>query len=224
MRPNTAVLALLLVGLGACQERDSAREQPRQPPNPLLQPRRLKETSPAEYRVRFSTTQGSFVVEVHRAWAPRGADRFYNLVKNGFYDGDRIYRVIDGTLAQWGVNGDPRINAAWKEAYIVDDSVTHSNARGRVAFAQGGVHTRTTVVFVNLRNNPSLDEHGFAPFGEVVEGMDVVDRFYSAYGDGPPRGDGPYQARALALGEAYFAQEFPELDRITRATVEPGGS
>ncbi len=223
MRRFALVLILLVTAVAACKGRDATPGQPRQTANPLLQPRRLNATAPSDYHVRFETTQGSFVVEVHRAWAPRGADRFYNLVKNGYYDGNRIYRVIDGTLAQWGVNGDPRINAVWRQAYIVDDSASHANRRGRIAFAQGGLHTRTTVVFVNLRDNSTLDRR-FAPFGEVVEGLDVVGRFYSGYGDGPPRGDGPYQARAEALGETYFAQEFPELDRITRATIEPAGS
>ncbi len=220
MRAKIAAFALVVGILGGCRGRDAPRQTPEQAPNPLLQPRRLEESSPEDFRARFETTQGSFEVEVHRPWAPKGADRFYNLVKNGYYDGDRVYRVIAGTIAQWGVNGDPRINAVWKEAYIVDDSVTHSNRRGRIAFAQGGVHTRTTVVFVNLRDNPSLDER-YAPFGEVVQGMDVLDRFYSDYGDGPPRGDGPYQARAEALGESYFAQQFPKLDRITKAEILP---
>lgn len=223
MHSRFVVLALLVTGLASCQGRDSGGTRSRQAPNPLLQPGRLKETSPAEYRVLFETTQGSFVVEGHRAWAPRGSDRFYNLVKGGYYDGDRVYRVLDGVLAQWGVNGDPRVNAVWKEAYIVDDSVTRSNKRGRVAFAQGGLHSRTTVVFVDLKDNPALDER-FAPFGEVVEGMDVVDRFYAEYGDGPPRGSGPYQARAEALGESYFAEQFPRLDRIMKATLEAPSS
>jgi len=220
MRTQIAAFALLVGVLGGCGEREATRQAHRQTPNPLLQPRRLKETSPEEFRVRFETTQGTFMVEVHRAWAPTGADRFYNLVKNGYYDGNRIYRVIDGTLAQWGINGDPRINAVWQEAYIVDDSVTHTNRRGRIAFAQGGLHSRTTVVFVDLRDNPSLDER-YAPFGEVVDGMDALDRFYSGYGDGPPAGDGPYQARAEALGESYFAEQFPKLDRITKAEILP---
>ncbi len=215
------LVVMLFVGsLAACRGGEPRQEQ-RHPSVSalLLHPRRLTARAPADFRVRFTTTNGVFVVEVHRAWAPRGADRFYNLVKHGFYDGNRIYRVIPGYMAQWGVSPYPPISAAWKDAAIVDDPVTHSNKRGRIAFAQSGPQSRTTEVFVDLRDNPDLDAHGFAPFGEVVEGMDVVEGFYGAYGDGPPRGTGPYQAAAEAAGEAYFAKDFPKLDRITRATI-----
>lgn len=214
-----ALLASTLI-LAACGGGEP--ETPAQAPNPLMRPQRLTATAPDQFRVRFETNVGEFVVEVHRAWAPLGADRFYNLVTNGFYDDVRIYRVIENFMAQWGLNGDPYVNQAWKAAYIVDDPVTQSNSRGRVSFAKGGLHTRTTEVFVSFKDNASLDDTGFAPFGEVVEGMDVVDAFHAAYGDGPPRGEGPYAAMVQARGNAYLDEEFPELTRIVRATVEGG--
>jgi len=220
-RSLPALALLLTLSLASCGTGDRP-QPPTQTVNPLFTPKRLTATAPETFRARFETSAGEFVVEVHRAWAPLGADRFYNLVANGFYDDTRVYRVIDGFMAQFGMNGDPRVNMAWKNAIIVDDPVTQSNRRGRVAFAKGGPHSRTTEVFVSLRDNPSLDERGFAPFGEVVEGMDVVDAFYAGYGDGPPRGDGPYQAQVQAQGNAYLDASFPELTRILRASVEPG--
>jgi peptidyl-prolyl cis-trans isomerase A (cyclophilin A) len=181
------------------------------------------ETAPAQYQVRLETSAGAVVIQVHRAWAPLGADRFYNLAKGGFYDDTRVYRIVPGFMAQFGVSGNPYVNQVWKSEYLVDDPVTETNARGRVAFAKGGLHTRTTEVFVSFKDNAALDDEGFAPFGEVIEGMDVVDAFYADYGDGPPRGDGPYQAMAAARGNEYLDADFPELTRILRATVTPGG-
>lgn len=188
--------------------------------NPLLYPARLNETAPDTFRVLFSTTGGNFVVKVHRAWAPIGADRFYNLVKNGFYDDVRIYRVLKGFMVQFGLNGDPLVNAQWKNKVLVDDPVRQSNLRGRMSFAKGGPTSRTTEVFINYKDNPSLDKRGFSPFAEVVEGMKVVDSFYAGYGDGPPRGDGPYQAQVLARGNAYLDAQFPKLDRIEKAVID----
>ena len=193
------------------------------PDDPLLYPKRLNRVAPDVYRAYFETSAGDFTIEVHRAWASRGADRFYNLVANGYYDDTRIYRVVDGFMAQWGIHGTPLVDYQWQDEYITDDPVVESNTRGRVAFAMAGRHTRTTEIFISYRDNSSLDRQGFAPFGEVVEGMDVVDSFYSGYGDGPPRGDGPYQAQAHASGNEYFDAEFPNLDRVLRVTVEPVG-
>ena len=196
--------------------------EPRQPANPLLRPARFTETAPATFRARFDTSDGEFVLELHRDWAPLGVDRFYNLAKNGFFDDSRVYRVIDGFMAQFGINADPYVSQAWKRQFIVDDPVAETNSRGRVTFAKGGMHTRTTEIFVNYRDNAGLDEEGFSPIGEVVEGMDVVDAFYAAYGDGPPRGSGPYAAMAQARGNEYLDAEFGELTKIIRVTIEDG--
>jgi peptidyl-prolyl cis-trans isomerase A (cyclophilin A) len=162
------------------------------------------------------------VVEVHRDWAPRGADRFYNLVKSGYYDDTRIYRVVEGFMAQWGIHGDPLVDYQWRDELLVDDPVLRSNERGTITFAKAGRNSRTTEVFVNYGDNPGLDDQRFAPFGRVVEGMDVVDAFHAGYGDGPPRGEGPYALQAQAQGNAYLDAEFPELDRIVRATLVDG--
>jgi peptidyl-prolyl cis-trans isomerase A (cyclophilin A) len=197
---------------------------PAEAPNPLLFPRRLTETAPAEYRVHLETSEGEVVIQVHRAWSPNGADRFYNLVTNGFYDDVRIYRVIDGFMAQFGLHGDPLVNAQWRNSIIVDDPPVQSNTRGRASFAKGGPNSRTTELFISLRDNPGLDDQGFTPIGEVVGGMDVVDRFHGGYGDGPPRGEGPYQAQARIQGNSYLDAEFPELTRILRAWVESPGA
>jgi len=223
-RPVRALLVALALGAAGCGGDEPPAQAPRQAVNPLLTPKRLTETAPASFRVRLETSEGVVVIQVRRAWAPLGADRFYNLVANGFYDDTRVYRVLDGFMAQFGMNGDPRVNIAWRNAIIVDDPVTQSNTRGRVAFAKGGPNSRTTELFISYRDNSSLDERGFAPLGEVVEGMDVVDRFYSGYGDGPPRGEGPYQAQVQAQGNAYLDASFPELTRILSAKVEVGGT
>lgn len=223
MRSRPTLAVLVAAALTACGGGEKQAEAPREAPNPLFAPKRLTETAPADFRVRLETSEGDVVLQVHRSWSPNGADRFYNLVKNGFYDDTRIYRVLPGFMAQFGLNGDGRINVAWRNSIIVDDPVTQSNTRGRVSFAKGGPNSRTTEVFINLRDNATLDERGFSPFGEVVEGMDVVDRFYDGYGDGPPRGDGPYQAQVQVQGNTYLDASFPELTRIVRATVEGSG-
>src|SRR5213596_1497254 len=143
--------------------------------------------APDSFRVRISTTKGDFVIAVHRAWAPRGADRFYNLVRSGFYDGVRFFRVIPGFMAQFGIHGDTAVTAAWRPRVIQDDPVRRTNGRGMVSFATAGPGTRTTQLFINYSDNSRLDGMGFSPFGRVVEGMDVVDRLYGGYGEGAPR-------------------------------------
>lgn len=222
--PVSFVLATLLFAATCGGEPEPSPGARSEALNPLFTPRRLTETAPATFRVRLHTSEGEVVIQVHRAWAPNGADRFYNLVKAGFYDDTRVYRVLDGFMAQFGMNGDPRVNMAWRNAIIVDDPVTRSNTRGRVSFAKGGPNSRTTELFINYRDNTSLDERGFSPVGEVVEGMDVVDRFHAGYGDGPPRGQGPYQAQVQAQGNAYLDVSFPDLTRILSAKVEVGGA
>lgn len=220
---STACSLILLPMLLAMCGGDADDAEPSQPPNSLLRPARFTETAPATFRARFETSVGEFVLELHRDWAPLGVDRFYNLAKNGFFDDSRVYRVIDGFMAQFGINADPYVSQAWKTQFIVDDPVVETNSRGRVTFAKGGLHTRTTEIFVNYRDNAGLDEEGFSPIGEVIEGMEVVDAFYAEYGDGPPRGTGPYAAMAQARGNEYLDAEFGELTRIIRVTVEEGG-
>ena len=187
----------------------------------LGNPAALKEQAPPVYKVEFDTSKGPFVIEVHRDWAPNGADRFYNLVKNGFYDDVRFFRVIEGFMAQFGVNGDPKVSAAWREARIKDDPVKVSNKRTFVTFATAGPNTRTTQVFVNYGDNSSLDSQGFSPFGQVVSGMKAVDSLYGGYGEGAPGGRGPNQARVQSDGNAYLASAFPNLDYVKKATIVP---
>jgi len=187
----------------------------------LANPAALNEQAPATYKVKFDTSKGPFVVEVHRDWAPRGADRFYNLVKNGFYNNARFFRVISGFMVQFGINGDPAISAHWRGARIGDDPVKQSNTRGLITFATAGPNTRTTQVFINYANNSTLDGQGFAPFGQVISGMNVVDALYSGYGEGAPSGAGPEQGRVQSEGNAYLTSQFPKLDYIKSATVTP---
>jgi peptidyl-prolyl cis-trans isomerase A (cyclophilin A) len=186
----------------------------------LKTPSLLTEKAPETFKARFDTSAGPFVVEVHRGWAPLGADRFYNLVKNGFYDDVRFFRVLDNFMAQFGINGDPAVMTAWRSASIKDDTVKESNKRGYITFATGGPDTRTTQVFINFKDNSNLDSQGFSPFGQVVSGMEVVDKLYSGYGEGAPRGQGPDQGRTQMEGNAYLNKEFPKLDYVRRATIE----
>jgi cyclophilin family peptidyl-prolyl cis-trans isomerase len=175
--------------------------------------------APDVFKVEFKTTRGDFVVEVTREWAPLGADRFYNLVDNGFYDGCKFFRVINRFMAQFGINGDPEVSAVWREQRIKDDPNRQNNTRGRVTFAMAGPDTRTSQLFISFGDNRSLDSQGFAPFGQVVEGMDVVDHLYSDYGEGAPRGRGPDQGRIQQEGNPYLEAEFPYLDSIISAKV-----
>ena len=177
--------------------------------------------APASYQVHFDTSKGSFAVQVTRAWAPQGADRFYTLVKNGFYDDVRFFRVISGFMVQFGINGDPAVMARWRNAPIKDDKVTQSNKRGMITFATAGPNTRTTQVFINFNDNSNLDGMGFAPFGQVVQGMNVVDALNAEYGEGAPRGRGPDQGRLQMEGNAYLAKSFPRMDFIKKATIAP---
>ena len=185
----------------------------------LRNPAALTEQAPDTYKANVDTSKGTFTITVNRAWAPLGADRFYNLVKNGFYDDVRFYRVIDGFMAQVGIHGNPTIAKAWVNARIQDDPVKQSNRRGFVTFATGGANTRTTQIFINFRDNVSLDKQGFAPFGEVTSGMNVVDRLYSGYGEGAPSGKGPSQPRVQGEGNTYLNKDFPRLDFIKAATI-----
>ena len=180
----------------------------------LKNPASLKETAPDVYKVNFDTSAGTFVVEVHRDWAPHGADRFYNLVKNGFYDQDRFFRVVPRFMVQFGINGNPAIQTNWVNARIPDDPVKQSNKRGYISFATSGPNTRTTQVFINFADNAGLDRQGFAPFGQVVSGMDVVDKIYAQYEQKPNQGE------IQANGNTYLNKEFPKLDYVKKATIE----
>jgi peptidyl-prolyl cis-trans isomerase A (cyclophilin A) len=186
----------------------------------LRNPTALKETAPATFTARFDTSAGPFVVTVHREWAPNGADRFYNLVKHGFYHDARFFRAIAGFMVQFGLNGNPTITALWRNARLAPDKVTQSNKRGFVTFAMGGTpDTRTTQIFINYGDNSRLDAMGFAPFGQVTSGMEVVDKLYTGYGEGAPRGQGPDSTRIQAEGNEYLMKQFPKLDYVKTATI-----
>jgi peptidyl-prolyl cis-trans isomerase A (cyclophilin A) len=185
----------------------------------LLHPTLLKEKAPDEYKVQFSTTRGDFVVTVTRAWAPLGADRFYNLVQHHFYDNASFFRVLPGFMAQFGISAYPAINKVWEPAVIKDDPVTQSNVRGYITFATGGPNTRTTQVFINFGDNKRLDPDGFAPFGLVTDGMKVVDMLYDQYGEGAPSGGGPDQEQIQKQGKPYLDKGWPKLDFIKTATI-----
>ena len=191
---------------------------PLSPAAKLRNPALLKEQAPATYKAKFDTSAGVFVIEVHRDWAPLGADRFYNLVKNGFYDDVRFFRVLDGFMAQFGMSGNPGISAAWTTQRLKDDPVKQSNKRGFVTFATAGPNTRTTQLFVNYGDNTSLDKQGFSPFGEVTTGMDVVDKLYNGYGEIYKRSDFQLQ-QFLTQGNAYLAKGFPRMDSVKAATI-----
>lgn len=215
MYRRLAILALLIA---ACRgEQRAASSTPadfRNPASPAFAAQ-----APDSFRARFETSQGDFVISVHRAWAPRGADRFYNLVRSGYYDDVRFFRVVSGFMVQFGIHGDPQVSAAWREQHIPDDPVRQTNARGTISFATAGPGTRTTQVFINFGRNDRLDGMGFAPFGQVVEGMDVVDKLYAEYGEGAPRGRGPDQGRLQMEGNAYLKRSFPKMDYVKRATI-----
>jgi peptidyl-prolyl cis-trans isomerase A (cyclophilin A) len=186
-----------------------------------MKPATLNQQAPAVYRVKFTTTKGDVVVEVTRAWAPLGADRFYNLAKNHYFDGVAFFRVLPGFVAQFGISPRPEIAAAWENAKISDDPVTQNNARGTLTFATSGPNTRTTQLFINLADNANLDSMGFSPFGKVVIGMEVVDKFYSGYGEGAPNGNGPDQGQMQHEGKAYLEKSFPLLDTVKTAVIAP---
>ncbi|HMP81620.1 MAG TPA: peptidylprolyl isomerase [Verrucomicrobiota bacterium] len=184
-------------------------------------PSKLTEKAPETFKVKFETTQGSFTVEVTRSLAPNGADRFYNLVRSGYFTDIAFFRVIQGFMCQFGIHGDPKIAAAWRVAQIPDDPVKTGNARGTITFATAGPNTRTTQFFINFGDNSRLDDMGFSPFGKVIQGMDVVDKIYNGYGEGAPRGRGPDQGRIQMEGNAYLKKDFPNLDYIKSAVIIP---
>lgn len=182
----------------------------------LTNPASLNEKAPATYKVRLDTSAGPVVIQVNRDWAPLGADRFYNLAKNGFYDGARFFRVLSGFMAQVGMNGEPSIQKVWSRANFNDDQVKGSNKRGFVTFAKTSLpNSRSTQFFINYGDNSFLDKDGFAPFGQVIEGMAAIDKLHS-YG----KGNVPDQGRIINEGNAYLNKEYPKLDYIKKATIE----
>lgn len=224
MRPSSrlALLPSLLLAAAACGGGTDGDAEPSD--DPLLRPdsEAMNRRAPDVYRVVMVTSQGPVTVEVRRSRAPRGADRLYNLARHGFFEGARFFRVVEGFVAQFGLSGRPEVDRAWRAHPIPDDSVRRSNARGTLTFASAGEDTRTTQLFFNLADNGRLDGMGFAPVGRVVQGMSSVDSLYAGYGDGPPRGEGPEQARILEEGNAYLAEEYPEMDSILEIRVQDG--
>lgn len=209
MRIRHLAFLALFSTLAACASRGGNQTILANPGHP-----KMNEKAPASFKVDFATSAGNFVIEVTRDLAPNGADRFYNLVNNGFFDGQRFFRVVPGFVVQFGIHGDPAISAAWRDAKIPDDPVAGTNARGTITFATAGPNTRTTQLFINYRDNGRLDGMGFSPFGKIIEGMDVVDKINSEYGEQPSQG------KIQAEGNAYLEDKFPKLDYIEHARIK----
>jgi peptidyl-prolyl cis-trans isomerase A (cyclophilin A) len=211
--------------LNAQPKAGAVKEPPRGPAGHagLMNPASLKAPAPPVFKALFSTTKGDFTVEVHRDWSPNGADRFYNLVKNGFYDGCEFFRVVPNFMVQFGISGVPKIEAAWAHANLRDDPPKQGNKRGRISFANAGPNTRTAQVFINFKDNSQLDSQNFPAFGEVIEGgMDVVDKIYSGYGDMQEMGGhGPSPGKIETEGNAYLDKNFSQLDKIKTAKIVP---
>lgn len=220
-------LALGLAAAMAQESKEPKKPEPKQDEKKtgnavdFTDPAKLTAKAPDSYKVKFETTKGNFTVEVTRDLAPNGADRFYNLVRSGYFKDLAFFRVISGFMCQFGIHGDPKVATAWRSAQISDDPVKGSNVRGAITFATAGPNTRTTQLFINFGNNATLDGMGFSPFGKVTDGMDVVDKINAEYGEGAPRGRGPDQGRVQKEGNAYLKKDFPNLDYIKSANVLP---
>jgi peptidyl-prolyl cis-trans isomerase A (cyclophilin A) len=186
------------------------------PARSLLEPSTLKAKAPETYKAKFTTTQGDFVLQVTRAWAPIGADRFYNLVRGKFFDGSPFFRVIPGFMVQFGLNTNPKVSSVWMTQDLQDEPVKQSNKRGFISYAKAGPNTRTTQVFINYGDNSRLDPQGFSPFGEVLEGMDVVEKFNSEYGD-----NGSSQSGIQQMGKSWLDKNMPKVDYIKTAVIVP---
>jgi len=207
---------LFVLGAAAALAASVASAQaPAAKPN-LKNPAAFKEQAPAVFKANFETTAGTFVIEVHRDWSPVGADRFYNLVKSGYFDGVKFFRVMPGFMVQFGMHGDPAVNTAWSNARIQDDPVKESNKRGYVTYAKPNMpNARSAQIFINYADNANLDKDGFAPFGKVITGMDVVDKINAKYGAAP----GNDQGNIASGGNAYLDKTYPGLTAITKATI-----
>jgi peptidyl-prolyl cis-trans isomerase A (cyclophilin A) len=216
----TTRLALALISLTSAACADKSAPPPRAPATDTTAaapaaPAAAPAATPDSFRVAFETSRGTFVVQVSRAWAPKGADRLRELLNERFFDDDRFFRVVPGFVAQFGLNGDPKRNEPWDAKRIPDDSVKQTNARGTIVFATQGANTRTHQFFINLADNPRLDGMGFSPFGRVISGMSVVDSLYSGYGETPEQGF------IQSLGNSYLTRTFPKLDYIKSAKITP---
>ena len=209
----------LFAGVTAKAQNTNSMEKSAPATPSFADPAKLTAKAPETFKAQFNTTKGKIIIEVTRALAPNGADRFYNLVRSGYFTDIAFFRVVPGFMCQFGIHGDPNVSAKWREANIPDDPVKGSNTRGTVTFATAGPNTRTTQLFINFGNNTGLDGQGFAPFGKVVEGMEVVDKINGEYGDGAPYGRGPDQGRLQNEGNAYLKKDFPNLDYIKSAII-----
>ncbi|HEV2198534.1 MAG TPA: peptidylprolyl isomerase [Bryobacteraceae bacterium] len=210
---KTLLISFLACGIALAQTKSDTKA-PAAPAAPnLLNPGSMRAKAPETFKVKMTTTKGDVIIQVNRAWAPLGADRFFNLIRGGFYKDAAFFRVIPGFVAQFGIPARPDVGKVWEEARITDDRVTQSNKRGTLTFATAGPNTRTTQIFINYRDNAPLDTQGFAPFGTVVEGMELVDKFFSGYGEAPNQG------LITAQGKAYLDKSFPNLDRIVSTTI-----
>jgi peptidyl-prolyl cis-trans isomerase A (cyclophilin A) len=212
MRSGLAV-ALACAALIGCGSPEPAKKEAAAP--------KKAEKAPDVYQVNLDTSKGPVVIEVRREWAPIGADHFYNLVQTGFFDNARFFRVVRNFVVQFGIAANPETNRLWSNLNLKDDPVTQPNSRGMVTYATRGPNSRSTQLFINLRDNrQSLDSQGFAPFGRVTQGMDVVDSFYNSYGDMPPGGQGPDPSQIQLQGNGYLESRFPRLDYIKKATIQ----
>jgi cyclophilin family peptidyl-prolyl cis-trans isomerase len=222
MRSLISFTVLLLFSILLSSQCNSETAQTRDARAALTNPQHKlwDKRAPDTFQVRFETSKGDFIIEAHRDWSPHGVDRFYNLVRAGFFDDSRFFRVRAGFIAQFGIPGDPEISAVWKNQTIPDDTIRQSNTRGFVAYAMTGPNARTTQLFINLADNSRLDKEGFVPIGKVIEGMQVVDQLYAGYGETAGGGmRGGKQEKIFAGGNAYLDREFPKLDKLRRARV-----
>jgi peptidyl-prolyl cis-trans isomerase A (cyclophilin A) len=210
-----ALVALALGVLGTSTGCGGGGAKSAEPANDLLNPQALTAKAPQRFDVAFKTTKGDFTITVERAWAPNGADRFYNLAKSQFFDGVKFFRVVPKFVVQFGISPDPKVSAAWQNATIPDDPVTEHNVRGAVTFAAAGPDSRTTQLFINLGSNTRLDPTGFAPIGSVTGGMSVVARLYSGYADDPTS----HQAEMQTEGNAWLDKSYPKLDSVKTARI-----
>jgi peptidyl-prolyl cis-trans isomerase A (cyclophilin A) len=227
--PMKTIHLLCALGLFAAvamvQAEDATKEEKPSTASPgFTDPAKLTGPAPETFKAQFDTTKGKFTIEVTRSLSPNGADRFYNLVRSGYFKDVAFFRVIPGFMCQFGIHGDPGVSAKWRGAPIADDPVKGSNTRGTITFATAGPNTRTTQLFINFADNINLNGMGFSPFGKVTEGMDVVDKINGEYGEGAPRGGGPNQGRVQAEGNTYLKKDFPNLDYIKSATIVPAGN